>query len=213
MTPTLTPCTETPGKMDYVPATGWRFCVTFDVADATYFVSEEHKLDSLVPLKILHGHALRYELPENTDASMFEKWVTEEAQPFLKRIRAGYTTALEEGKEVAFYSDDAVSVAEMLDYLFDHGHSSMAAIPRLTDRQFASVNRGCLYNGWHELAGDHGISGITAETDDGQILGIADKVNADALNQGLEIDNTIEYLTGIRDSLRENVMYRVNKIN
>ena len=206
MTTTLKPAAL--GKMDYISDTNTVFCVTFDFADATHFVYERHESDNLIPFRNFHGHAATYELPANTDASMFEEWVAEIVQPFVSCVSEGYATTWSNGNEIAVYSDDAVSEKRQLDRLFDHDNYSMAAIPRLEDWQGRFDAEEYLWEVRNDLIEDHNI---TAQTDDEQIFGIADKINTDHLKEHAVLEGTADYLLSLRDNLREDVMYRADK--
>ena len=188
------------GKMDYIPHANTVFCVTFDFADATHFVYERHEMDNLIPFRNFHGHAATYELPANADASMFEEWIAEIVQPFVTRVNAGYATAWKDGNEIAIYSADAISAKEQIDYILDHGNGSMAAIPRLEEWQGRFYAGEYLWEIRHYLIENYGI---TAETSDEQIFGIADKINAYMVNDYVFLDGIADYLLKLRDNIRE----------
>ena len=62
---------STPGRMDYVPSTNWRFDVRFDFADATWDVTERHQSEGATSFYDYYGNAQSFTLPDNTDASQF----------------------------------------------------------------------------------------------------------------------------------------------
>ena len=192
MTTTLTHCTETPGKMDYVPSKSWHFEVTFDYADATWSVTERHESENMTSFYEYYGNAQSFTLPDNTDASEFAKWVAEDVQPILNRIMAGYSTEWKNSNEVARFDENAEEAKETLSAFFDRYNDSIPVLDGGGSADAADY----LYDVKNTILAEYGITATSTLED---IQAAAESVDADALDNLVRLEGTARYITDLRD--------------
>ena len=184
--------TSTPGRMDYIATTDWRFCVTFDYADATWSVTERHQSQNATGFYEHFGNAQSFTLPANTDASEFAKWVAEIVQPILNRIMAGYSTEWKNGNDIARFDENAEEAKEELAAFFDRYDNSIPVLEYAGAADAADY----LYDVKNTILADIGITATSTLED---IQAAAESVNVDALDNLVRLEGTARYITDLRD--------------
>lgn len=137
-----------------------------------------------------HGHQSALCLPPNVDARRLVAWLDGHAAQ-LTQITDGYESAWDGHNHVAQFSSEA---AEALNGLIDEAatedwNESLA----LPDGQGVWDAGQWLYDARHEL--------VTATTTDAEITATTERMEAEALAEGVRLEGTEEYLRSVRDDL------------
>ena len=191
------------GKMDYVPFdSNYHFDVTFDLADATYYVQERHQSDNGTSFYNYLGHAVSYTLPENADASAFDAWVKEDVRPVLLRIKRGYKSKYNGNNEVAVFTGRAAEAKEALASLFGDyvGQSRYieSRVPTLDEGEGLYEAGDWLDGAVAQTLTDHSI---TANSTDYELEVASIGINSDATGANVRLSGVYLWLKDQRDNL------------
>ena len=190
-------------KMDYIPSNEeYHFEVNFDFDTMDHYVQECHESDNSRSFYEVYGHACNYDLPMNTDASLFEDWLSENAQPLIVAINSGYTSEWNGNNQIARFTDDAKEAKGKLDTLFGV-YSGQENFPSNCESSVPTLESGeghwevgdWLNNAVADILEEYDI---TAESTYGELMVIVDKIETEALTHNVVLSGTYQWLSDLR---------------
>lgn len=187
------------GKMDYIPSSEeYHFEVIFDFDTMTHYVQERHESENARSFYEAHGHACSYYLPMNADASLFEDWLSENAQPIIVSINSGYTSEWNGYSHMARFTNEAQEAKSKLDTLFGV-YSGQEWFPGECESSVPTLDSG---EGHWEVGDWLGNTAtetleeysITAESTDEELIAATNKIEAEALTHNVVVSGTRQWL-------------------
>jgi hypothetical protein len=164
--------------------------VQLDVPDSSLRVTDSHPGYGTTPEEKF-GHVQTFTLPESVDSSELDDLLESDAvTELVDRIHAGYDDEFVHGNWVAVFSEDATEALELLQVEFDNCS---------TITQEFQVDA---YEALGSIDAEH--LGITAETDDDTLWGLANEQTQEAAIKGgiiVDRDEILEIFCGWRDDL------------
>ena len=161
-----------------------------DTRDGEIGLGTRSHAENAVPINVYHGIVRRYYLPQNVDAKRLTDDINSGVfDDLFRRIVDGSEVVWDGQNHVCRMTDDAYAAdQELSERLMDYPYTHEGVISA---------------RDWLREAYETGDLGLTAETTDEELEALAERLDAEAREEGIKLLHTLETLEEWRDELRE----------
>ena len=158
--------------------------IELDLEDGTLSADYDGEIGGAVPFSVWHRRAIRWGIPLMTADAV--NGLMETILPLAQRVFDGAEIEWDGSNLVGVYNDDADAAIEEIERICGAEEGDLEVWEA---------------SEWLSAAEDE--LGVTADMDDDALNELADELEDNALDDGILLEDTVDYLRRVRDALRD----------